>query len=105
MPSDVSAVVADLSRRQAAAPTAGDVAAALGISRQHARRLLHACPGVFFVDTRPPRWYCREALPEHVAALRDAIARALDVARGMDPEAAYALVREHLDAQARGVRA
>lgn len=81
---DVARVVADLSRRQPDAPTTGDVAAALGFTVQHTRRLLLASVQVFEVPAKPaPRWYCRDRLPTRIEELRATIARALDLARNL----------------------
>jgi hypothetical protein len=81
--------VAGLRDRQGCAPTTGDVAAALGLSRQHAWRRLRVIPQLLQVPGNPaPTWEVREALSGPSATIHAMVVELGELARGMTPEQA-----------------
>ncbi len=91
--------VSQLRERQHLAPTTGDVAAQLGISRGHAWRRLTAIGEVYSTPDNPaPRWYVRVAAGGPVGRVHALILEAAALVRGLDAEAAERLRAELLDA-------
>lgn len=85
--------VSGLRDRMGRAPTSGDVATKLGVSRQYALRVLSKHPGLFSVPTRPPVWHVRGGLSGAEARMLALIDEARALVAGMGIEEAHA----HLD--------
>ena len=98
MQDQLVSAVASLRDRMGRAPTTGDVAAQLGVSRQYALRVLSASKALFSVPVKPPRWHVRGGLSGAEARLLQLIEEAGELVRGLDPAGAAEMRAQLLDA-------